>query len=233
MANTKNPKFIGLGGQKCGTSWASKCFVEHPQLWLPIGYIVNHFNNKLGPEGYLNNFPTNDLIKGEINPSLHDIDGVAENIYALDPNLKVFIILREPTQRAVSQYQMEYDRVMAMRSSQMSFQEFFEKNHFLGRIKGYYDIQVEPYLKLFGKDNFKVLLYDDIVKDPLKFIQGLYEFVGADRDFEPPSVNQKIRVSRKMDIPQEAKDKAKEHYRPHVEKLEKILNIDLSHWKDA
>lgn len=40
------PHFIGIGGQKCGTTRLYKVLKEHPEIWLPLVKEIHYFDNQ-------------------------------------------------------------------------------------------------------------------------------------------------------------------------------------------
>jgi len=48
----------------------------------------------------------------------------------------------------------------------------------------YYE-QVRRYVELFGPDNIRVFLFEDLVEDPVKVCAEVFEFLGVDRGFKP------------------------------------------------
>ena len=60
--------------------------------------------------------------------------------------------------------------------------------------KGYYAEQLERYFNLFPKENIKVLLFEDIVKNPIKTTQKVFKFLNIDKSFIPDT-SKKVNVS--------------------------------------
>jgi hypothetical protein len=116
---------------------------------------------------------------------------VTNNIQFFIPNyqdLRIIMILRNPVERAFSQYMRNVRNI----KEPLSFEEAIEKeaerklegcnSDFFYIERGFYYEQVKTYLEKF--DYVKVILYDDFTKDLLPVIDSVLEFLHLKRDFE-------------------------------------------------
>ena len=60
--------------------------------------------------------------------------------------------------------------------------------------KGYYAEQLERYYNLFPKENIKVLLFEEVIKNPIETAQEIFEFLNIDNSFVPDT-SKKANVS--------------------------------------
>jgi len=112
---------------------------------------------------------------------------VPKLIHKVAPKAKIIIILRDPVQRAYSNYLL---RVSSGKT--YSFSEAIKKaidsdyNQYDGTIihAGWYYKQVKGYQDVFGVDNVKILIFEEFIKDPKKTVKEVLEFLGVDA--EPP-----------------------------------------------
>jgi hypothetical protein len=79
-----------------------------------------------------------------------------------------------------------------LKKKSISFEEALKKHPIPYIYKSLYYSRLKPYFKLFPKENILVLIYEDIRKNPLKFIQNIYRFLEVDDSFVPPSLNKKV-----------------------------------------
>jgi hypothetical protein len=49
----------------------------------------------------------------------------------------------------------------------------------------HYDFQLQPYIKLFGRDQVYALTFEELKDHPLETVLALYTWLGVDTDFEP------------------------------------------------
>lgn len=194
-----SPLFIGLGVEKAATSWIFACLYEHPQICIPIKEI-NFFSDdekwKRGIKVYKEIFQercTDHIIQGEFSTSYFCKTNVARRIKQYFPDPKLLVCLRNPIDRAYSNYRND---IMAGRvSKSIDFQEAIKiQDYYLGQ--GHYKKQFTQYFKYFSKDQFHIMVYEDIATDPQKFIQNLFRFLKVDDTFIPDSLTKKINVSR-------------------------------------
>lgn len=96
---------------------------------------------------------------------------------------RFIIILRNPVQRAFS----EYCHTLRDELETLSFIDSLKKEHerfennwhplFYHARRGLYSDAIKRYLEIFGRNFVKVLLYDDLVSNPAEFMKEAYEFL--------------------------------------------------------
>jgi len=189
--------FIGIGAQKSGTSWAYTCLYDHPQVCAPVKEI--HFFSRPrwseGREWYERHFVSCDNLKkrGEFSTSYLYSKETAERIHALYPDTKLIAILRNPIDRAYSQYR---NAIKAGEITESVTFETYLKDESSALEQGKYSEQLERYYALFKKEQVLVLIYEDIRKDPVAFMKHIYTFLGIDPTFVSSMVHDEINVAR-------------------------------------
>ncbi len=193
------PDFIGLGVEKSGTSWIFACLYEHPEICIPVKE-VNFFciddKWEKGISWYTDFFKTRcpkEKIKGEFSTSYFYDKKVPARIQSFYPDIKLIVCLRNPIDRAYSNY--INDLKAGNISTQLTFEAALKiKHEYLNQ--GKYKEQLERYQSLFNIKNLKIVLYDDLIKDPRKFIQEIYSFLEVASTFVPPSLHERINTAR-------------------------------------
>lgn len=189
--------FIGIGAQRSSTSWIYACLYEHPEICAPIKEI--HFFSRErfneGKEWYENHFKNcgDTKITGEFSTSYLYSDVAAERIHAYYPQTKIIAVLRNPINRAFSQYGNAIKGGEIPES--MPFETYYTSEASV-LAQGLYTKQLERYLAQFGRSHILVLMYEDSAKDPLAFIQSIYSFLGVSTDFVPSMLFDEINTSR-------------------------------------
>lgn len=189
--------FIGVGAQKSGTSWIYACLYEHPQICAPIKEL--HFFSREryqnGIDWYLNKFSacSADKLKGEFSTSyLYDKQS-AGKIHKHFPDVKIIMSLRDPTERAFSQYRN------AIKAGEISkntkIEDVFKQDKSIIEQGMYYE-QVKRYVDMFGKEQVLVLIYEDSKKDPAEFIKSIYTFLDIDESFIPSMLHRPVNIAR-------------------------------------
>ena len=189
--------FLGIGAQKSGTSWTYACLYEHPEICAPIKEL--HFFSRprfeKGKEWYESHFKkcaSKNKI-GEFSTSYLYSKEAPARIKELYPDVKLIAILRNPVDRAFSQYRN------AIKAGQLeegiSFRDFYKHDEsVIGQ--GLYAEQLDRYLAHFKREQMLICIYEDIARNPQTFISSVYTFLGIDADFIPSLLHQKINVAR-------------------------------------
>ncbi len=192
------PDFIGLGAQRAGTSWIYACLYEHPDICIPVKEIHFFSRERNWPKGYewyeaiFEECPQ-DAKTGEFSTSYLSDPATPERIHRRYPDVKLVACLRDPIDRAYSNYLN--DIMAGIVEPDISFGEALKGD--LGYVeRGRYATHLKRYLELFSMDQILTLIYEDSLKDPLSFIRTIYEFIGVDSSFVPSMVNARVNIGR-------------------------------------
>ena len=199
--------FLLVGAPKCATTWINKCLEEHPEICVAKDKTIHFFNKEDNlensniewkyPEGidaYLDYFkhcgPGQKI--GECAPKyLYDKDSPAL-IHKHFPDVKIIISLRNPVDRTFS----NYNHIMTKHPGYFdNFEQALEKRKELIDVSMYHN-QLQRYFDIFPRENIAVLIYEDIKKDELKFIQSIFKFLEINDEFIPNAISAKINVSK-------------------------------------
>lgn len=201
------PNFFIVGAHKAGTTALYEFMRQHPQVYVPEDIKEPCFfrgdpkDHTAGPpvrldspegEAYLALFKEARKEKaiGEASTDyLYYSAKSARNIKQYIPNARIIIVLRNPVERAFSNY------VWALKECKETAQSFGEAldleesriaerwGHY--KAKGFYATQVKDYLDAFGEDQVAVYLYEDLKEDAGKTCREIFAFLGIDDSFEP------------------------------------------------
>lgn len=193
------PDFVIVGPQKCATTWMYEGLAEHPDVYVPDTDSVHYFDMGYhhGREWYRQHFPEDPdahPIIGEETPSYIRSEAVPERIADLNPDAKILFSLRNPVDRAFSHYWHE----KAKGKISFEFEEVFENYDLYENWvrPGMYADHIERFEAEFDEDQLKLLYFDDLVEDDAAFIREVYDFVGADPDFTPSIIDEKVNDAR-------------------------------------
>jgi hypothetical protein len=148
-----------------------------------------------------------ELAIGEMSLSYLLYKGVAEKIKSYNSDARVLIMLRNPADRAFSQFIMNLKQGKILNTN---FREEITRddqvvpsgwgiNHQYLYIGKYYN-QVKDYLEVFPKEQVKVLLYDEFLASPQKILSEMFTFLGVANDIVIDS-NQKYNEGGKSRFP--------------------------------
>ncbi len=115
----------------------------------------------------------------------------AKNISDRIPGAKIVIILRDPAERAYSQYLQAVSEGLVrrsfheqMRQSMKASDGPFDVLNPLLEL-GLYSEQVQRYLRVFPSPNVKIYLYEDYRGNPKDTLADLFRFLSVDPSFQP------------------------------------------------
>ena len=188
------PNFLVLGAAKAGTTWLYYCLKEHPEIFVPSKKELNFFcppsnyesNYEKGIEWYKAFFSnySGEKAVGEVSPSYMFPLEVPERIYAWNPNVRLLFILRNPIERAYSDYCMNLDHGIFSKDvdREMSLDSRIV-------IQGLYYDQITRFTNFFSKEQIKILIYDDLKTNPKLFLEDVYSFLEVNCLFNPNALN--------------------------------------------
>jgi len=200
MDKNNKPNFIGIGGQKCATTWMSECLRRHPQIFMSSPKELHFFSNnwEKGVNWYFNYFKNAGKyrVRGEFSTSYLYDSMAPERIKKILGNIKLIAIIRNPVQRFISLYkhylrEKKYFTKNFKKLTIKNFNKAIELHPDL-LTKGKYYIHLTRYQNIFGKENIKIILKEEIDKNPRKIIRETYKFLNVDPNFLPDIINRKV-----------------------------------------
>ncbi len=191
------PTFIGIGAQKCASTWLYGMLQEHPDVGVgmekEVDFFSYHFDH--GYEWYERQFSECGTKKaiGEISPSYFCEAGVPERLYNYQPNAKILVSFRDPVKRALSNHRHEV-RVGHFTRDGLQFESGL-KNNPMYREQGRYATHLKRWLEFFPAEQIMIVLMDDIEKDPLAVAREVYRFLEIDDDYQPEHLTKRFNPS--------------------------------------
>ena len=241
MITAKNralPDFLIIGTQKGGTSSLYRLLDQHPQINFPrleAHYFDNNHNYKKGELWYRSFFPLKRTLLpgglvGEKTPDYLFFPNAAKRIQKDFPNAKLICLLRNPTDRAISQYFMT---LREGREKTPITEEMMHvgKRHYKRR--GLYLEQIKRYEKYLKNNQLLILSSEEFFADPQKILKQVFKFLGVDENFECPDLLPRNVGKNKTPVPPEVYEYLNKYFKPHNEKLFKYLNRDFGWEKNV
>lgn len=200
--------FIGIGVEKAATYWITNILREHPEICFSknkelafFGEFDQHFLKVKNPryergiDWYLKYFDhcSTSSLKGEFTPTYLYSEKAAQRIKKHFPDVKLIVCLRNPTERAFSQYL--HDTSTGVIKNEVTFENAIKQYKSYVE-KGYYYKYLRIYLKYFPKKNIFVTTVDEIKKNNRKVAKNLYAFLNLkDTSFIAPSIDKKSNIA--------------------------------------
>jgi hypothetical protein len=174
------PNFVYIGTSKAGSTWLFNALARHPEVYLAsskgLYYFDEHFAK--GRQWYLDQFPAalDNSAVGEISHSYLSSPAAAARIVEYNPHMRLLVCLREPVDRAFS----DYLSLLKNGHYDGSFSTALERfPRLLDR--GRYATHLERYLEHFPRHQIHIGLFDDLRKDPQAYADDVFGFLGVRR----------------------------------------------------
>lgn len=205
------PDFIIVGAPRAGTTWLCSNLRRHPEIFLPDLKEPRYFafpkgerepvftgpgdsewmsNAVLGEDDYAGLFRRAgaDQLTGDASTDyLYRSEVSAERIRAERPDARIIVLLRDPVARAYSNW---LTRVQAGLEP-LAFSDAIEAEperigqgwawlwHYVQR--GYYGRQLQPFLRLFPREQILIERHEDISRDPVGLMDRVSSFLRVSR----------------------------------------------------
>ncbi len=172
------PNFLYIGTSKAGSTWLFNTLAVHPEVFLAsdkgLYYFDSHYSK--GQDWYLEHFAgaRSYGASGCISHSYLSSDEAPSRIATLNPGMRLLVCLREPVDRAFS----DYLDLVKNQQHDGSFETALERfPRLLGR--GHYARYLEQYRQHFPDEQMLVQLFDDLKTDPQRYADECFRFLGV------------------------------------------------------
>jgi hypothetical protein len=201
------PNFFIVGAAKSGTTALYYYLKQHPEIFMSPFKEPHYFSeidvNEKRKNKYIYRWDDylalfknvkNETAIGEGSVSYLCYEQAPENIKRAIPDAKIFIILRDPAERAFSHFLMDIRDGKLPPDS--DFIATIKRDYFTDREKGWghthlfvecgmYLNQVKRYLELFGPKNVYIAFFDDLKADTTALVKNIFKFLDVDSNFSP------------------------------------------------
>lgn len=253
MMDIRVPDFVIGGAPRSGTTWLWYLLDRHPDVYMakplqpePKFFLVDQLY-ELGMDYYMRTWfhdVDDNQICGEKSTNYLESPTAATRIYKQLPGIKLIFILREPVDRAFSNYLWsrmngleDKDFATALALEEKREQEVQEdlkyaRPHALFS-RGLYAQLLQVYFDLFPKKQILCLRYEDIIKKPESLAERLHLFLGlSPRPQDTRSVGV-INPSRKesLEIPGRIREMLQARYAESNRRLAELLGPEFDMWE--
>lgn len=194
--------FIGIGAQKCGTTWLYENLSRHPEIKFPGGKEVHFWdqNYSNGIDWYNSLFSNHGVRNGDITPAYAILPTeTIEMVYQNFSQAKIIYLMRDPIERAWSSALMALNRA-EMKVSEASDQWFIDHFYSEGSIKrGDYETCINNWLKFYPEDQFLFIDFREIKSNPSSVLKKCAEHIRVDinliKDLPDKEIKKKIHAT--------------------------------------
>lgn len=206
------PNFLVIGSQKAGTTSLHRVLSRHPEIFMPEKKELNFFFKEgeyekgIGYyEHYFEGTPADAKAVGEASPGYICHPEAAARIAFHIPDIKLIVTVRNPIDRAYSQYWSDRRNLSQPLSFEQAAERYLETSYGLGRVgyfsRGVYAPYIREYLEHFERSQLLVLSFDELSERPADFYRRCFEFLEVDLDFTDPSIERAHNPSSTWDNP--------------------------------
>ncbi len=242
------PGLIIIGAQKAGTTSLFYYLSQHPQLIPSIKKEIHYFDGGLDPNSddflrgeawYKAHFPQKNEIRAsdltfEATPSYLFHPEVPKRIYDLLPNVKMIALLRNPTERAISQYFHDIRKnreflpiIDALRAEEERLKLIIENKDFKNpaffrfsyKLRGHYYDQLIRYLEYFDSNNLLILNSEHFFNDTINALMKIFEFLDIKTNLDEVDLQPKHVSKNKIKVDEEVYKYLNDYFLPHNKKL--------------
>lgn len=211
----RKPDFFIVGAAKSGTTSLYNYLTQHPRVFMPANkepYFFGEWRGarpRINLEEYLKLFEgvPESIAAGEASTTYLYLQSAADEIKAFQPQAKIIIILRNPVDRAYSQYwhnfrngyvSSSFEEELKAEKRRLSegwegfFSGAFAPAYYIE--SGRYAEQIDRFLKVFGEDSVRVYLFEDLVRSAQGVCYDVFSFLEVNPDF-PVNIERVYNVS--------------------------------------
>lgn len=257
------PNFLIIGTQRGGTQSLFEYLMKHKNIFPPWGREAHYFDSYYywgwKKSNYKGFFPTifykafykyvrkRDFITGESTPYYLFHPLIPKRVFKMMPNIKIIVLLRNPIDRAYSNYNMNkskyrenlsfedaierekrlYNRNLEKVVKEKKYNLFHQRRSYLAR--GLYVEQLKNWHQYFPKEQFLIIKSEVFYKDPEMVLNKVLKFLN-----QPKMKLKEYNKFHKLKYPkmnENTRKKLIEYFRPYNEALYKYLNINFN-WEN-
>jgi hypothetical protein len=244
--------FFVAGAQRSGTSYLYTLLAEHPEIEMarprqpePKFFLIDALFER-GLEYYKNHFfegKTGAWLRGEKSVSYMESEKAAQRIARHFPEPKLVFVLRDPIERAISNYWYSVNNGLETLSiSEAFFQEVDRWDDYDRKRtsvspyaylrRGRYLDYISTYEHYFPIENIKIMLYEQLVKS-VGTVTDLYAFLGVNSDFVPSKHSEIVNIGDKPNcaLPANLQHYLVDYFAESNTRLAERYGLDLTAWR--
>ena len=247
------PDFLVIGAKRCGTTSLYQHLPEHPCISKSPHDNMGFFNDNfhLGVNWYKSFFPTTftrkkikskfgNFLAFDVTTKYMEEESTANNVYQTKPNMKIIIILRNPVDRAYSQYHLSVRQTAERRSfedvveenmnrlNKESHEHYEIKPRFSAKEdnylkKGLYALQLRYWLKILPRENILIVSTEEFESNQQIIYNKIFEFLNISK-FEVKNTK-KMEKGNYPPMKSETRNLLLDYFRSHNHELFELINI--------
>jgi hypothetical protein len=258
------PDFLIIGTQRGGTTSLYNYLIARPGVGPAMVKELHYFDKKFnkGLLWYRAHFPSSiqkysyqfthkqAFVTGEASAYYLFHPHVPKRVSMVLPHVKLIVMLRNPVDRAYSQYNFEVDlgretlpfeealdcegeRISREREKMIADEGYvsFDYSRYSYLARGIYVDQLQTWMSLFPKEQFLILKSEDFYADPVTALDHTSKFLNL-AELEPHEKKKKYKLHNYNTTPYPKMNPATrkrliEYFEPHNARLYDLLGVEL------
>ena len=245
--------FVIGGAQRSGTTYAYHLCAGHPEIEmaLPVRPEPKFFLNAAlidkGYEYYRETYfgkKPGARVFGEKSTSYIEVASAAQALAAMIPDAKIVFVLRNPIERAISNYRFsvmhgveQISMVDAFTQETERIEKYDHQRYSVSPYaylrRGRYIEYIELYERYFRPEQIHVLIYEQMVARE-DAVRGLYEFLNVAMDYRAPTRGEVINANTAESsepLPLALRLQLQEHFAPYTARLRAHTGLAIPEWE--
>jgi len=252
------PNFLIIGAARAGSTSLYEGLIKHPNIFSSKIKEVYFFdiNFRRGSNWYKRFFPSKwkkfqinkiqkkEFLTGEATPHYISYLHAPKRVFNLIPNVKLIVILRNPVERAYSQYQSrvaagneplsfvdaikEESNRLDDELKKMNENEDYIHNNFFRYSYLHHGIYVDGlknWMNIFPKEQFLIINANEFYQNPKNVFLSAHKFLDIPRYDSNDYTHYNLGKYKEMDV--KIKKELQDFFKPHNEELYKFLGRDF------
>lgn len=241
----KLPDFIIIGTQRGGTTSLYRYLTQHPEVGAAFRKEVHFFDRyyEKGLDWYLAHFPERGdyPMVGEASPFYLFHPAVPGRVHAAVPHAKFIALLRNPIDRAYSQYHHKLRRGLETLSFEAAIDQEAERlavsddpvslpwRHHSYLARGVYVEQVKRWLDVFPREQLLVIQSETFFRDTEQTLHETQSFLGL--PVQTPEEFRAYHLSEYPDMSAATRRQLQDYFAPYNQQLYDLLGCNYG-WEN-
>lgn len=254
------PNFFIIGAQRCGTTSLYNYLTQHLSIVAPSRKELHYFSYRYdrGINWYRSQFVTRvekfllevsrdrRFITGEASPSYLYHPHAAKRLRKQFPEVQLIVLLRNPVDRAYSNYKYnikvgyeerstpfetalcrEHEEIAREHQRILKEPSYYSFDHqmFSYVSRGIYFEQLSRWLNYFPREQFLIIKSEELYADPAVIVSKAFQFLGVP-DFKPKAYG-KYNSTETKRMPTSTRERLEAFFQPYNQKLYELVGVDF------
>lgn len=240
-----------VGAQRSATTYLYHLLAAHPEIEMarptkpePKFFITDALFER-GLDYYQSTYfegKPDAWLRGEKSTSYMETEKAAQRIAANYPQAKILFLLRDPVERAISNYWFSHNNGLETLSIEEAFRREDQRwkdydpakvsvSPFAYLRRGCYIENLQMYECYFPLEQLKVIIHEQLIGSP-EVVADLYAYLGVQANFMPSGLDQKVNSAEKdtLEISPRLRHELNEYFAEPNLKLAQHLGVSLDEW---